>query len=217
MPILAAGLIAACDDGPTAPPDDQAFILDVRVHLLESAESPALTTTLTETEVETVFEGVNEVWSQAGIEWRIESVVREEAENGEAFERMLRGEAPFGFQGVADVIPRANLAPGTWHVFLIRSLGGGLAGVYLPSLPAVLQPELDPLGNRGLSGGLVRILAHELGHALSLPHVPCVATGNLMVPGCAQGVRTRLDESQIRAARIQAATGRPYMGGGPIS
>lgn len=48
--------------------------LPVRAHLLNSAESQALTTTWTETDVATLLGVVNEVWAQAGIEWVLESV-----------------------------------------------------------------------------------------------------------------------------------------------
>lgn len=184
--------------------------LNVRVHLLESPDSQGLTTTLDEDDIQALFDGVNDVWEQASIVWNIESIVRETAFNGADYERALRGEIPFSFDLINSTIPRQRLTNNQWDVFLIRDLGGGVGGVYFPGIPAVLQAEIDPSGVSGLQGGLVRILSHELGHSLSLPHVACTPEGNLLAPGCVQGVRTRLDEGQIEAARRQAASNRPF-------
>jgi hypothetical protein len=206
--------LVGCAAGNPAEAEDQTITLDVRVHLLASARSTALTTTLTEAELESLFGRVNEIWSQAGIHWHIESLVHERASNPELFERMLRGETPPDIGSVAAVIPRDDLSEGDWDVFFIRQLVGA-AGVYFPGIPAVLQPEVDPPGRRGLDGGLSRILAHELGHSLGLQHVPCSPEGNLMAAGCPGENRTRLTSSQIMAARNQARVGNPYRTGDP--
>lgn|GEM_PF-1982166 len=214
--ILMGAVVIACDSqSPVQEVEREALVLDVRVHLLESAESDGVTTTLSETEVADVFEAVNEVWDQAAIVWRIESIVRAEASDPGPFQRFLDGVDAPSIEAIAGIIPRNELLDDYWDVFLIRDLGGLAGGIYFPSIPAVLQPELDPLGARGLDGGLARILAHELGHALSLPHVPCTADGNLMAPGCFSGDRSRLGEEQIEAARRQAGEG-PYSAGVPV-
>jgi len=214
--LFAVGMMAAsCDsDAPTGSTEPEILVLDVRVHLLQDPDSPAATTTLTAEEVQELFRRVNEVWGQGRIEWRIESIVTEGARNGEAFQRMVDGLAPPDPRVFAEVIPRENLTQDIWHVFFIRELGIPVGGIYFPSLPAVLQPETDPFGARGLEGALVRIVAHELGHGVSLPHVPCSPEGNLMAPGCIQGDRTRLGEAQVEEARAQARQG-PYRGGSP--
>jgi hypothetical protein len=70
--------------------------------------------------------------------------------------------------------------------------------------------EFDPTGARDLVVSGPRILAHELGHSISLEHGPCTTVGNLMAPGCTTGERTRLTEDQITFALRQARFNRPF-------
>ncbi len=207
-------LLPGCSDAdPAAVAVNETITLGLRVHLLQSARSEALTSTLSDADVELLLARVNGIWSQTGIEWRIDRILREEAPNPEQFEEMRSGLVPPTFGALAGVIPRDHLSGGAWDVFFIRNLFGGVGGIYLPEIPAVLQPEVDPQGVHGLDGGLPRILAHELGHTLRLPHVPCTGEGNLMAAGCPTGDRTRLTHQQIRVARDQAARGVPFRGG----
>jgi len=216
---ISALIFVSCgdDSGPAeiVAPHRSVIALRVRVHLL-SSEFPPLSTELTEDEVATVFGRVNAIWQQALIRWEIESIVREDALNSDAFAAILRGELPISDDLIASVLPRENLLSGDWDVFLILSLGGIAGGIYFPGIPAALSAELDPDGQRKLTGATARILAHELGHSLSLQHVPCTATGNLMSPGCPAADRRKLTESQVEAARQQALAGHPYGGGGAL-
>ncbi len=216
---ISALVLVSCgdDSGPAeiVAPDRGVVTLQVRVHLL-SSEFPPLSTELTEDEVATVFGRVNAIWQQALIRWEIESILREDALNSDAFAAILRGDLPVSDAVIASVLPRENLLTGDWDVFLILSLGGIAGGIYFPGIPAALSAELDPEGRRELTGATARILAHELGHSLSLPHVTCTAAGNLMSPGCPAANRTRLTEGQVEAARQQALVGRPFGSGGAL-
>jgi len=205
-------ILQACSSSTNSSDDEvelELLELDVRVHLLTSQESAGLNTIITEEDIPQLFNGVNEVWSQASVRWNVESVITETALNGTQFDRMLRGEIPPSATILRSVIPRDSLTDGKWDVFLIHDFGGFAGGIYFPDIPAVLQPDTDPTGISGFQGGLIRILSHELGHSLSLVHVPCLPSGNLMAPGCPQGVRTRLVDGQIEASRNQALTGEP--------
>ena len=71
-----------CDaPAPAAPPDAKLPVLTVpvRVHLMESKGTPAMHTTLAESDVRRIFGKANMVWSQAGIRFEIESIVHTEA------------------------------------------------------------------------------------------------------------------------------------------
>lgn len=212
---IGALVLVSCgdDSGPAeiVAPHRAEIGLRVRVHLLSSQFEP-LNTELTEDEVRTVFGRVNAIWQQAVIRWDIESIVREEALNGDSFAAILRGDRQPSDRVIASVLPRDNLLTGDWDVFLILSFGGLTGGIYFPVIPAALSAELDIDGRRELTRATARILAHELGHSLSLPHVPCTEAGNLMSPGCRGADRTKLTESQVEAARRQALAGHPYTG-----
>jgi hypothetical protein len=210
-------LAAACSDGDggsgglSGPDADVGEIsLRLRIHLLESSEFAALNSTLADDEVQTLLAGVNAIWKQANIRWALESVIREPAANQDIFARVLSGENPLTSSVIAALVPRGRLLAGEWDVFLVRDLGGGIGGIYIGGIPAIVGAELDPSGQRDLAGAGARILAHELGHSLNLQHVACTPEGNLLAPGCPAADRTRLTAAQIESARAQARTGHPF-------
>src|SRR6266571_7054947 len=55
------------------------LLAPVRVHLLSAKDSPAIQTTLTETDITRILGKLNGVWAQAGLHFYLESLVREEA------------------------------------------------------------------------------------------------------------------------------------------
>jgi hypothetical protein len=188
-------------------PSDSVLRLSLRVHLLRSAESPALTTTLADSDVHTYLATANAIWQQAGIRWELESVVHEDAPNGALFERLIAGQAP---GHVFSFLPRGQLLTPGWNLFLIQDFGRIGGGMFLPEVEGVLLAqrgfgfELPPDGRGGAT------LAHELGHSLGLKHEQCDATRNIMANGCWNpAARSSLTPEQIALARTQAAVARP--------
>lgn len=210
---LLAFALAACDSStePTASPDalNETFHLTVRVHLLGSDEFAALNSTFTEAQIDTLFAGLNDIWQQATVVWQIESIIREPALNAEGYRRVLSGASTSPGSVIETIFPRDNLLAGGWNVFVIGDMGSFAGGIYLSSR-VVIFPQSGPAGEQGTTGRGPRILAHELGHSLSLAHVPCGAAGNLMSPGCGGRSPAGLTPIQVGAARRQAASGHPF-------
>ncbi|MFU8812543.1 MAG: hypothetical protein ACNA78_06215 [Balneolaceae bacterium] len=209
-------ILYACSDSPVNMVEEtdveELITLPVNIHFMESSQSANLTSGLSEEDLTRLMEGVNEVWRPANIQWEVQRVETARAQNAAEFDRMVNGEIPFSATLIHSVIPLEGLSPTAWDVYLIRNLGGFVGGIYFARHAAVLQPETDPTGAFGFDGGLIRILSHELGHSLSLQHVPCVQPGNLMAPGCQVGNRTLMNDGQILQARSVARANRPYNG-----
>lgn len=210
MAVMVAAGCGAGDGGmgPDTPGDVTTLTLPIRVHVVTS-QLPSLDARLTDSEIGALMARVNEIWSSGGISWETESIIREPAVGEGLFEMALQGSTSptTSLSLVASVLPRGSRFNGGWDGFIVEDLASavGAPGVYFPSIPAVVTSVVDPAGLSDPG----RILAHELGHSLGLPHVPCTAAGNLMAPGCPSQNRTSLTPDQISRARSQAANGSP--------
>lgn len=140
----------------------------------------------------------------------MESVVREDAHREAAFREALINQALSPVKVLPTLLAPENLDTDIWNVFLIRDFGPTLGGAYLPRQKVVVSAEIDPRGQRDVTGDMAHSLAHELGHSLVLAHVPCTRAGNLMATDCSAGSRTYLDPSQVTRAQLQAHFGRPF-------
>jgi uncharacterized protein YoaH (UPF0181 family) len=163
--------------------------------------------TLDNREVTLLVERVNEIWGQAGIVWQIEMISREFAQSEDEVEQVMWSGWAFSTAVIAAILPEDRLFEEGWDAFVLHDLAstGAAPGVYLAFIPAAVSSEVDPAGLNDPG----RILAHELGHSLTLLHVECTAEGNLMAPGCDSGDRIRLSAQQIERARTHAKTRRP--------
>jgi len=208
------------------------LVLPVRVHLLSAEVAEELNAASTEEEIRQRFVAVNEIWKQAGIRWEIESIVSETAANQDAYARWIelddrrdqRKRRPV-MMGLLS--PEHRLRDG-WNVYVIRRFPVPASGVYFPELGSVLDTELGPRGETHAT-----ILAHELGHALSLAHTRGVAKNVMRAggrrPTTAAGGEppsesedpppprdpaqfTELTDEQITAARAQAQQRKPFPG-----
>lgn len=208
---LSVAALLACASGGTQTVKSPSVIrLPLRFHLLTSSINPMLTTTRTDEDVRELVRVANWEWKQAGIEWYVERVVREESVPSAQFDSALAGTIPAYQADLISFVPRKELLSPGWNVFLIRDFGRIAGGMFRPEIEGVVLAErgfgfeLSPSGRGGAT------LAHELGHSLTLGHEPCDSTRNLMSNACsAPGVVSALTPPQIARARAQALTGRP--------
>lgn len=188
--LFAASLLAACSLSAGEQP--ALLTLPVRVHLMQSASLPAMHTTLTEADVQRIVTKINKVWSQAGIQFAIESIGTTTAQ-APSQEKRIAGE----FEQVHSMIPKERLSPAAIDICYVHQVrpNGFYAGE-----PVVVK---DTASLKEVPGGLdeplPRVTSHELGHALGLPHRQNLT--NLMASGT---TGFSLNEAEIAIAREKA-------------
>ncbi len=165
---------------------DDWLIVPLRIHLLSSSDTPALQTTLTESDITRILGKMNRVWAQAGIRFHVESFVHEEAlplANADA-------ELPAR-------IPLKTRSSTALNVYYVKQLDvNGFytqRGIFVRDTAALRPVE------GGIDEPIPRVTSHEIGHALSLPHRQ--DTTNLMASGT---TGTLLNDAEIQQAREAA-------------
>jgi predicted Zn-dependent protease len=162
------------------------LLVPLRVHLLSAKETPAIQTTLAESDVTRILGKLNSIWSQAGLHFYVESLVREEANQPETYRSVLLG-----------LRPSASLATNLFHVYYLKKLV--MNGICFSEAIFVKDTaSLRPVEG-GLDEPIPRVTSHELGHALGLSHRQ--NTTNLMASGT---TGFWLNDEEIKQARLVA-------------
>ena len=201
--ICGASLPALGDDPPPPealkPPAFEDFVvIPLRVHVLSSSELPDVHCGLTDADIHRVLGKVNGIWHQAGVHFGLESLVREPAAKQERFKRTLEAD-PADRLGVFRMLaPEGSKSDEGMDVYYIHKFS--VNGVYLGDRMAFVQEtaRLRPVPG-GIDEPLPRVTAHELGHALGLPHRQ--DRTNLLASG---NNGTTLNDAEVEKARGKA-------------
>ncbi len=173
---------------------DDFLLAPLRIHLLSASNAPNIHTTLKETDLTRILGKINGIWSQAGITFHLESLVREEAENQQL--NPVLG-TPNDLRQMLALRPEATRDTNLFHLYYIKSFSAN--GVYLGEAMFVK----DTASLREVPGGIdepiPRVSSHELGHALTLMHH--ANDFHLLARGT---TGTNFDAAEINQARAAA-------------
>ena len=217
LPAAALALLVAApargdDPSPDAtepPAYDRFVVIPLRVHVLTADDLPEVDCRLTDADVARILAKVNRIWHVAGIHFGLESLVREPAAEQERFRAaraLVEGQVPLGLYRV--LLPEASRRFDGLHVYYIHRCA--VNGVYVGGGAAVIQEtaQLRPVAG-GIDEPLPRVTAHELAHALGLPHRQ--DRTNLLASGT---TGTALNRDEVERARDGA---RSIRGARPVA
>ena len=211
--VAACSLIAPSDaSGP-----DEPLTLPLRIHVVQSdVYDLNAAAVVTDDAIRDRVGHINRIFDSAGIQFELESIRRDRAADTRPFKRAAQGE-PKQRALTALVAPGDLIAPQGLDLYVLRDLSPlNKGGAYRCALSSDgTGPGAAFIAARSRSDKIqpLRKWAHELGHALNLPHVPCEVGGaeNLMMSGkCEHGKPSRvaLTDKQIARLQAQARTGR---------
>jgi len=193
----------------SAPADDRPITLPVRIHRFRSATEPRLNCSMSDDDIREQMKAVNETWKQASIIWSIESIQNMTPQMPEAFALALSQNREKIAPALIANTQRENLLANGFNIVIAENFEKTIGGVFIPKPDGVVY--FATRGPKGLQTPAV--LAHELGHALGLPHTIFEKNNNLMMGAGSGRIPTRIKpitDSQATIARTYAVQGRPF-------
>lgn len=177
----------------------QVIALPVNIYCYEFEAAPELSCTISERDIERLIEEVNLYWEQAGITWSVAEIINLSIDenifpplSGDEDRQTLKNRF---FAATSINSSKSDV----WNIGIIKKFSLPAGGIYFPKTHTVMYAETTPRGNT-----TPFVLAHELGHSLSLAHTD--GANNLMSVGNPEG-RNHLTEEQIAVVRTQAKSG----------
>jgi hypothetical protein len=187
----------------TKPPAYERFVvIPLRVHILTATDLPDVDCHLRDADITRILGKVNAIWNRAGIHWGLESIVREPAAQQGRFRvaRSLEEEPNLALFRL--LMPHDSRLADGLNVYYVHKFP--VNGVWLGESTAFIQETaaLRPVEG-GIDEPVPRVTAHELGHALGLPHRQ--ARTNLLASGT---TGTLLNAEEVESARREAQATR---------
>jgi len=195
LPALIYSLSVRAEIRAPQPEFKEYLVAPVRVHLLVTKGELNLTTTLGEKDITRIFGKVNRIWGHAGIHLPVEQLIKETAENPNAYRQNYKSR---NLSWLLALRPKASRTESCFHIYYLKRFG--VNGVYIGRDGMFVK---DTARLRGVEGGvgepIPRVTAHELGHAFTLKHRQSVT--NLMASGTSGWT---LNEAEIKKVRTAA-------------
>jgi hypothetical protein len=178
------------------PAVEEFLILPLRIHVLK-ADLPEIDCALTDADVTRVVNKVNRIWHNAGIHWGLDTIVREPASRQERFRQARDVDRPGNLALYRLLVPESSRATEGLNVYYIHRFA--VNGVWLGDMAFVQETARLREVETGIDEPLPRVTAHELGHALGLPHRQ--DRTNLLASGT---TGTALNAREVETARKRA-------------
>ncbi len=181
--------------------------IPVRVYNYHFVYATDLSSTFTKNEIQLYFDKVNQIWKQAGIQYNIRSFetinINDLIFSNTNYENYSNRE----FRIILEELSEANISTnsmtneGVWTLVLINKFAHPAGGVWSKRTETVFFAQTQ----NGVPV-VKNILAHELGHSLSLTHVDADQNpDNLMKTGDGNPeTAEKLTDEQITIARQKA-------------